>query len=62
MQSEQTDATTYCTKCEEDEDGNLILTFPDELLDSLGWGEGTYLDFDIVGSRIIIREVLQADF
>lgn len=47
--------TTYCT---EDEDGNLVLPFPEELLEALGWHEGTTLDFDILGDRLIIREVV----
>ena len=44
--------------CDEDEDGNLILPFPEELLEALGWTEGTTLDFDILGDRLIIREVV----
>lgn len=48
----------FITTCDEDEDGNLILPFPEELLDAMGWGEGTTLDFDIVGDRLVIREVV----
>jgi len=51
------DNPKFITHCEEDEDGNLVLTFPDELLEAMGWKEGTYLDIDAVGDRIIIREV-----
>ena len=51
----------FVTTCEEDEDGNLILPFPEELLDAMGWGEGTTLDLDIVGDRLIIREVVAVD-
>ena len=46
--------------CEEDENGNLVLPFPEELLEALGWTEGTVLDFDIVGDRLVIREVIEA--
>ncbi len=51
----------FITTCEEDEDGNLILPFPEELLDAMGWGEGTTLDLDIIGDRLVIREVVQTD-
>jgi bifunctional DNA-binding transcriptional regulator/antitoxin component of YhaV-PrlF toxin-antitoxin module len=51
------DNPKFITHCEEDEDGNLILNFPEELLDAMGWGEGTTLDIDVVGDRVIFREV-----
>ena len=51
----------FVTTCDEDEDGNLILPFPEELLEALGWTEGTTLDFDLVGERLIIREVKRSD-
>jgi bifunctional DNA-binding transcriptional regulator/antitoxin component of YhaV-PrlF toxin-antitoxin module len=51
----------FVTTCEEDEDGNLILPFPEELLDAMGWGEGTTLDLDVIGDRLIIREVVAID-
>jgi hypothetical protein len=55
-----TEYPKFVTTCEEDEDGNLILPFPEELLDAMGWGGGTTLDLDIVGDRLIIREVVAA--
>ena len=55
------DTPTFVTTCDEDEDGNLILNFPEELLDALGWTEGTTLDFDILGDRLVIREVVRTD-
>jgi len=51
----------FITQCEEDEDGNLVLTFPDELLQAMGWGEGTCLDIDVVGNGIVLRAVERAD-
>ena len=51
----------FITTCEEDEDGNLILPFPEELLEAMGWGEGTVLDLDILADRLVIREVVQTD-
>ncbi len=51
----------FITQCEEDEEGNLILNFPDELLTAMGWGEGTTLDIDVIGDRIVLREVQRSD-
>jgi bifunctional DNA-binding transcriptional regulator/antitoxin component of YhaV-PrlF toxin-antitoxin module len=50
------DPSKFITTCEEDEDGNLILSFPDELLEALGWAEGTDLEFDISFGKLIVRE------
>ena len=52
----------FITNCEEDEDGNLIINFPDELLEAMGWREGTTLDIDVIGDRLVIREVERCDF
>ena len=55
------DFPKFITTCEEDEDGNLILNFPDELLEALGWAEGTDLEFDISFGQLIVREVVRSD-
>ena len=59
MQS--SNSPTFITTCSEDEDGNLILDFPDELLEAMGWGGGTVLDISVVGDRIVLREVVPGD-
>lgn len=56
-----TESPKFVTTCEEDEDGNLILPFPEELLDAMGWAGGTTLDLDIIGDRLVIREVVAVD-
>ena len=56
------DYPKFITNCEEDEDGNLIINFPDELLEAMGWREGTTLDIDVIGDRLVIREVERCDF
>jgi hypothetical protein len=53
------ESPSFITTCEEDEEGNLILNFPDELLEAMGWGEGTTLDISVIGERIVLREVRQ---
>jgi hypothetical protein len=46
---------TFITKVLETEDGELFLEFPEELLDAMGWGEGTVLDLEIIAGNLIIR-------
>ena len=56
-----TETPSFVTTCTEDEDGNVILDIPEELLEALGWGEGTVLDIDAVGDRIVLRKIDPAD-
>jgi bifunctional DNA-binding transcriptional regulator/antitoxin component of YhaV-PrlF toxin-antitoxin module len=51
----------FITHCEENEDGDLVILFPDELLDAMGWSEGTVLDISIIGDRLVLQEVREAD-
>jgi hypothetical protein len=55
------DSPSFITTCSEDEDGNLLLEFPDELLQAMGWGEDTVLDISVVGERIVLTEVKRSD-
>jgi bifunctional DNA-binding transcriptional regulator/antitoxin component of YhaV-PrlF toxin-antitoxin module len=57
MQNPETTASDNILICEEDEEGNIVLTFPDELLESLEWGEGDELDVQIVGDGLVFRKV-----
>jgi bifunctional DNA-binding transcriptional regulator/antitoxin component of YhaV-PrlF toxin-antitoxin module len=52
-----TDTPSFVTTCTEDEEGNLVLNFPDELLEAMGWKEGTMLDIEALHGRIVLREV-----
>lgn len=48
---------SYVVTCEEDNEGNLILPIPEEILDATGWGEGTTIDIDIMPGTLVFREV-----
>lgn len=50
---------SFHTTCSEDENGNLVIDFPDELLDTMGWSEGTELEIDTTGGCITFREVVE---
>ena len=52
---------SFITTCSEDEEGNVILDIPEELLEALGWGEGTNLDISALPGTIMLREVQPAD-
>ncbi len=39
---------------QETDNDELFLELPDELLDTLGWGDGTILTWDVVGDSIRI--------
>ena len=61
MQNPETTPSDNILICEEDEEGNLVLTFPDELLESLGWGEGDELEVQIVGDGLVFRKVASGE-
>lgn len=42
------------TTLQEMDNGDALLSIPDEILDSLGWEDGTELDISIVGNSIRI--------
>ena len=52
-----TQTPSFITTCSEDEEGNVILDIPEELLETLGWGEGTNLDISALPGTIVLREV-----
>ena len=51
------DPNTFTTVVHETENGDLVLEFPDEILEAVGWGEGTELEFTSVGNSIRITKV-----
>jgi bifunctional DNA-binding transcriptional regulator/antitoxin component of YhaV-PrlF toxin-antitoxin module len=55
------DNPSFITECSEDEDGNLVISFPDELLEAMGWGEDTILDISVIGERIVLTKVERSD-
>ncbi len=55
------DRPSFITECSEDEEGNLVINFPDELLEAMGWGEDTVLDISVIGDRLVLQEVRETD-
>ncbi len=51
---------SYILEVQEDENGDQYITFPDEVVEELGWQEGDVLNWDVRGTRIIITKVNDA--
>jgi hypothetical protein len=49
--------TPSTLELQETDDGELFFEIPDELLENLGWGEGTVLDWTVVGDSIRISKI-----
>ncbi len=52
--------STYILEVEEDENGELYITFPDEVIEDLGWQEGDILNWDVKGEGIVLSKVYDA--
>jgi bifunctional DNA-binding transcriptional regulator/antitoxin component of YhaV-PrlF toxin-antitoxin module len=52
--------TGYIVEIQEDDQENLFIQFPDELIDELGWQEGDILNWDLKGSGIVLSKVHDA--
>jgi bifunctional DNA-binding transcriptional regulator/antitoxin component of YhaV-PrlF toxin-antitoxin module len=52
--------TSYIVEVQEDDQENLFIQFPDELIDELGWQEGDILNWDLKGSGIVLSKVHDA--
>ena len=55
------DQPQFITICEEDENGDLALSFPEELLEAMGWKDQTVLDISALPGTIVLREVKPGD-
>jgi bifunctional DNA-binding transcriptional regulator/antitoxin component of YhaV-PrlF toxin-antitoxin module len=52
--------SSYILEVEEDENGELYITFPDEVIEDLGWQEGDILNWDVKGEGIVLSKVHDA--
>ncbi len=48
---------SYILEVQEDENGELYITFPEEIIEELGWQEGDILNWDVRGEGIILSKV-----
>tara|TARA_R100001530_G_scaffold22312_1_gene18420 strand:+ start:381 stop:569 length:189 start_codon:yes stop_codon:yes gene_type:complete len=48
---------SYTTEIEGNESGEEFVTFPQEMLNDLGWTEGDILSWDIKGVGIVLHKI-----
>lgn len=48
---------SYVLEVEEDENGEQFITFPEEVIEELGWQEGDILNWDVRGEGIVLSKV-----
>lgn len=47
----------YIIEVQENQDGELFIEFPDDLIEELGWVEGDILFWDLKGEGIVLSRV-----
>jgi hypothetical protein len=48
---------SYFVELQEDDNGDLILPVPEEVIETLGWQDSTLLTWDIKGDGIILQSL-----
>jgi hypothetical protein len=48
---------SYFVELQEDQDGDLILPIPEEVIETLDWEDGTLLTWNIKGDGIILQSL-----
>ena len=49
--------TSYIIEVQEDQDGELFIQFPEEIIEELGWQEGDILSWDLKGEGIVLSRL-----
>ena len=49
--------TSYIIEIQEDQDGELFIQFPEEIIEELGWQEGDILSWNLKGEGIILSRL-----
>lgn len=48
---------SYIIEVQEDQDGELFIEFPEEVIEELGWQEGDILSWNLKGEGIILSKL-----
>ena len=48
---------SYILEVQEDKNGELFITFPDDLAESLGWQEGDILEWKLKGNGLVLSKL-----
>lgn len=49
--------SSYILEVQEDDNGDLYIVFPDEIIEDLGWQEGDVLNWNVKGEGIVLTKV-----
>jgi bifunctional DNA-binding transcriptional regulator/antitoxin component of YhaV-PrlF toxin-antitoxin module len=49
--------TSYIIEVQEDQDGELFIQFPEEIIEELGWQEGDILSWNLKGEGIVLSRL-----
>jgi bifunctional DNA-binding transcriptional regulator/antitoxin component of YhaV-PrlF toxin-antitoxin module len=48
---------SYILEVQEDENGESFITFPDDIIETLGWQEGDVLEWKLKGNGVILSKL-----
>ncbi len=48
---------SYILEVQEDDNGDLFITFPDDLIEELGWEEDDILEWNIKGDGVVLSRL-----
>ena len=48
---------SYILEVQEDDNGELFITFPEDIVEALGWQEGDVLDWKLKGNGVILSKL-----
>ena len=48
---------SYILEIQEDGNGELFLTFPDDIVEALGWQEGDVLEWKLKGNGVLLSKL-----
>jgi len=48
---------SYILEIQEDENGESFITFPDDIIETLGWQEGDVLEWNLKGNGVLLTKL-----
>jgi len=48
---------SYILEIQEDENGESFITFPDDIIETLGWQEGDVLEWKLKGNGVLLTRL-----
>jgi bifunctional DNA-binding transcriptional regulator/antitoxin component of YhaV-PrlF toxin-antitoxin module len=48
---------SYILEVQEDENGDIFISFPEEITEELGWEEGDILEWNLKGNGIVLSRL-----